>query len=186
MGKRTFRPLPLFYSEELLPSLVVGRDPDPFHAVTLRAWLGSLVGDPLRRVEAPRLDDVAVVGVSDGSRAAVACLPGQTLKIASHRIQRGDPLGDLGRVSLDEAQDMGTRCLHSIPERQNLFDLAQAETHGLGRTDEPEPPFGAPVRVTITRGRPGRRWYQADPLVLADRLRRDATLLREGTDPHGP
>ena len=87
-------------------------------------------------------------------------------------------------MALQQVGDMGAGSLAVVAEGDDLADLAQGEADRLGSPDEPKPSERRLVVAAVARGGAGRRGEDADLLLVADRLGRDARLLGEFTDAH--
>jgi hypothetical protein len=87
-------------------------------------------------------------------------------------------------VALEQVGDVGAGCLPALAEGDDLADLAQGEADRLGGADEPEPPQRRRVVAAVAGRRAGRWGQDADLLVVADGLGRDARLLGQLTDAH--
>src|SRR3546814_5121545 len=88
------------------------------------------------------------------------------------------------RIS-DWSSDVCSSDLTVLPQRQQRADLLQRETQVTGAADEGQLMQVALVVVAIAIGAtPGRR-EQADGFVVADHLRREATVLGCLTNVHG-
>src|SRR5215831_16667762 len=111
-------------------------------------------------------------GSRDGLRAARAGYPGE--HAGEIRTQRGEPgylLVDLADVLAEQLLRGATRARSGVPDREQVSDLGEAQPEPLCAPDEQQPvQVGGAVPAVIPLG-PVRRRQQADPLVIADRVR---------------
>jgi hypothetical protein len=130
---------------------------------------GDDVADPLGR---------ALLRIQGGSPRC------QLPQLTTQLLELGDAGVELGGTALEQVGDVGAGCLSVVAEGDDLADLAQGEADRLGGADEPEPAQGRRVIGPVAGGGAGRWGQDADLLVVADGLGRDAGLLGQFTDPH--
>ena len=82
------------------------------------------------------------------------------------------------------SQDVGTRCLAVVAQRDDAADLPERQAQRLRRPDEGQPVQHGVVVVAVARCRPSSRLHQTDVLVVAERLGRHPRAPRDLTDQH--
>ena len=91
---------------------------------------------------------------------------------------------DIGKMMLEQLDDMGTGLLAMVAGLQHRPDLIEAEPGRLGITDEPEPVGSLLSVVPVALGRAVRLGQETYLLVVADRLGPHAGLAAEFSNFH--
>jgi len=121
---------------------------------------------------------------SDLFRGQCCCLSAQLFQFGAQLAQLGDLSIHLGDLGLDLSQDVGTRSLTPLPQRQDLADFLQREVQSLRAQNERQP-LDVSVGVhPVAAGIAGGPGHQADFLVVANRLGIDPQTPSQFADQH--
>lgn len=148
----------------------------------------STIGRSMPRL-AWKSDPIAADEVAHLVRRAVGRveIPGparQPVELATKALQLADASIELASAPLDELEHLGTRGIAPVAEGNDLADLAQRETHGLGRADERKTVEQLRAVVPISRRRALSGRQEADLFVVAQGLRGDPRQLGQLPDAH--
>jgi hypothetical protein len=125
--------------------------------------------------------------VTDASGVAVGWVeaPGsfdETMQFAPEGAQLGDPAVEVCRSGSKEIEDMATRGIATVAERQDAADLAEGQSDRLGSANEGKTVESGVVIVPVARRRAPWWTENSDAFVVTDGLGGDAGLRRQFSD----
>src|SRR5580658_11368031 len=99
---------------------------------------------------------------------------GEMLERAFQPLQRGDAQGELLDMTQRHFLDLGAPMARIEPQADEMLDLAQREAELARTADKAQAAHGFVIIDAVIAGGAQWRRQQADALIIADHLRRDA------------